>query len=156
VRGCPAQPINAAHQFMLLRANALSAGQGVLGSGEFTWRFEARPSPLSRKYQLRIEFKQGDRPFVFVDGPDLIDLADGRRLPHVYEQRPTRLCLYFPKTGEWRSHMRIDQTIVPWAVLWLFYFEEWLWSDDWKGGGIHPEVGSALRERNRRPQTHAA
>lgn len=34
--------------------------------------------------------------------------------------------------------MRIDQTIVPWAVLWFFYFEEWLLSDDWKGGGMHP------------------
>ena len=27
------------------------------------------------------------------------------------------------------------QTIVPWTALWLFYFEEWLTSDDWKGGG---------------------
>ena len=35
--------------------------------------------------------------------------------------------------------MRIDQTIVPWTALWLFYFKEWLASDDWKGGGIHPE-----------------
>jgi len=34
--------------------------------------------------------------------------------------------------------MRIDQTIVPWAVLWLFYYEEWLVSDRWKGGGEHP------------------
>ena len=34
--------------------------------------------------------------------------------------------------------MRLDQTIVPWTTLWLFYFEEWLASDDWKGGGMHP------------------
>jgi hypothetical protein len=34
--------------------------------------------------------------------------------------------------------MRIDLTIVPWAMLWLFYFEEWLSSSDWKGGGVHP------------------
>jgi hypothetical protein len=34
--------------------------------------------------------------------------------------------------------MRIDDTIVPWVYLWLAYFEEWLWSDDWKGGGEHP------------------
>jgi hypothetical protein len=27
-----------------------------------------------------------------------------------------------------------------WATLWLFYFEEWLASDDWKGGGMHPEM----------------
>jgi hypothetical protein len=29
--------------------------------------------------------------------------------------------------------------------LWLFYFEEWLWSDDWKGGGMHPGDLEALR-----------
>jgi hypothetical protein len=34
----------------------------------------------------------------------------------------------------------LDQTVVPWASLWLFYFEEWLASDVWKGGGIHPEL----------------
>lgn len=33
--------------------------------------------------------------------------------------------------------MRIDQTMVPWSILWLFYFEEWLVSNDWKGGGVH-------------------
>lgn len=36
--------------------------------------------------------------------------------------------------------MRLDQTIVPWTMLWLFYFEEWLASGDWKGGGMHPEA----------------
>jgi hypothetical protein len=35
--------------------------------------------------------------------------------------------------------MRLDQTIVPWAALWLFFFEEWLATDEWKGGGVHPE-----------------
>jgi hypothetical protein len=36
--------------------------------------------------------------------------------------------------------MRLDRTIVPWIALWLFYFEEWLASDDWKGGGMHPKI----------------
>jgi hypothetical protein len=27
---------------------------------------------------------------------------------------------------------------VPWTALWLFYFEEWLVSNEWKGGGEHP------------------
>ena len=33
---------------------------------------------------------------------------------------------------------RIDQTIIPWTYTWLFYFEDWLSTDDWKGGGRHP------------------
>ena len=75
---------------------------------------------------------------MFIDDPDLLELARGRRLPHVYDQNPPRLCLYLPNTGEWTSAMRLDQTIVPWSILWLFYFEEWLVSNEWKGAGVHP------------------
>jgi hypothetical protein len=35
--------------------------------------------------------------------------------------------------------MRIDQTFVPWATTWLYYFEDWLITDEWKGGGRHPD-----------------
>ena len=156
MKGRPAQPLSAALQFMLLRSNPLAAGQGHLRNGQLTWFFEARPNPLSRAYQLRIEFRQGDRPLVYVDGPDLHELAGGRRLPHCYEQRPARLCLYFPPTGEWRNYMRIDQTIVPWGILWLFYFEEWLLSDDWKGGGMHPDIGRERRHPRRGSSRRAA
>lgn len=72
--------------------------------------------------------------------PDLTELAGERDIPHVYHD-PLRLCLYLPGAGEWESHMRIDRTFVPWTSTWLFYFEEWLASDDWKGGGIHPQPG---------------
>jgi len=90
---------------------------------------------------VRIEYQQGDSPDVFVDAPDLTLLAGGRALPHVYEEKPTRLCLYRPRAREWVGAMRIDQTIVPWTTLWLFYFEEWLSSNEWKGGGEHPAGG---------------
>ena len=132
------KPLTAAQQFVNLRGNPISRGAGVLRPGQFTWRYSATPSPLSRDYDIRIEFKQDDRPEVFVDAPDLHELSKGRRVPHLYQQKPPRICLYLPKTREWQPSMRIDQTIVPWATLWLFYFEEWLASDDWKGGGLHP------------------
>jgi hypothetical protein len=77
-------------------------------------------------------------------------LADGRRLPHVYEQAPTRLCLFLPGSGEWGAWMRLDQTIVPWTALWLLYFEEWLYSGEWAGGGLHPIVHERARGRGRR------
>jgi hypothetical protein len=34
--------------------------------------------------------------------------------------------------------MLIDQTFVPWTALWLFYFEDWLTTNEWRGGGEHP------------------
>ena len=51
-----------------------------------------------------------------------------------------------PGTPEWRPWMRLDQTVVPWTSLWLFYFEDWLASNEWKGGGEHPSshIGDAI------------
>ena len=133
------RPLTAAQQFLNLRANPICAGTGTLHSGRLVWHYRITPTPLSREYGVRIEYRNGGvSPEVFVDNPDPTALAEGRRLPHVYEQRPTRLCLYLPRAQQWHGWMRIDQTIVPWTALWLFYFEDWLISDEWKGGGEHP------------------
>ena len=133
------KPLTAAQQFVNLRGNPISCGEGELCVGRLTWRYSAMPFPLGRDYAVRIEFKQGGKPQIFVESPDLHALAGDRRIPHLYQQKPPMLCLYLPRTYEWQSWMRLDQTIVPWTALWLFYFEEWLASDDWKGGGMHPE-----------------
>lgn len=133
------KPLTAAQQFVNLRSNPICSGDGELSAGRLTWRYSASPFPLSRDYDIRVEFRQNGRTAVFVDGPDLHALAEGRNIPHLYSERPPKLCLYLPGTSEWRPWMRLDQTVVPWTALWLFYFEEWLGSDDWKGGGVHPE-----------------
>ena len=73
-------------------------------------------------------------------------LAKGKRLPHVYQQHPPLLCLYKPKYREWRSELLIHETIVPWAVEWLYWFEDWLMTGEWAGGGEHP----LPRDRGRR------
>jgi hypothetical protein len=122
------------------RGNPISRGEGELRAGLLTWRYSATPFPLGRDYAVRIEFEQGGRPQTFVDDPHLHALAGGSRIPHLYQQEPPKLCLYLPRMYEWQSWMRLDQTIVPWTALWLFYFEEWLSSDDWKGGGLHPKI----------------
>jgi hypothetical protein len=142
---CGPRPLTAAQQFIGLQTSAICAGTGELGPGRLVWRFEARPTLLSRAYKLRLVFAQGGTPQVFVPEPDLTELAEGRRLPHVYEQKPTRLCLYLPRRREWNGSMRLAETVVPWAILWLFYFEEWLASNAWKGGGIHPNAHSGRR-----------
>ena len=122
----------------MLRANRTFPGQIQLHGGKLTWRGQIRPTPLSRVYDVRLEYQTRQTPSVIVERPDLKLLADGRRLPHVYTQRPARLCLYLPGTGQWRAQLRLDETMLPWSALWLFYYEEWLESDEWKGGGEHP------------------
>lgn len=35
--------------------------------------------------------------------------------------------------------------IVPWTSLWLYFFEDWLATDEWKGGGKHPAEDEPIR-----------
>jgi hypothetical protein len=128
-----------------VRRNPICVGDGSLFPGRLVWRFTCQPTPLWRKYTVEIAYAQGGVPEVTIVDPDLSALADGRRIPHVYSEAPMRLCLYLPRAHEWHAGLRIDETIVPWTYLWLDYFEEWLWSDEWKGGGVHP--GENEREK---------
>jgi hypothetical protein len=137
-----------AQQFLFLRANPVCAGTGQLTATGLVWNYRDRPTPLSREYSMRITFQRGDTPDMFVLDPDLSALADGRPVPHVYHD-PLRLCLTLPETREWAGTKRIDQTFIPWATTWLYYFEEWLISDEWKGGGEHPDTSSNERHSRR-------
>jgi hypothetical protein len=137
--------LSVAQQYVNLKGNPVSTGLGRLRAGKLVWIYDASPSTLSRTYGVRIEMDQDLSPDIFVEAPDLHALAEGRPLPHVYQQDPARLCLYLPGTPEWRPWMRLDQTVVPWTSLWLFYFEEWLASNEWKGGGEHPSATSETR-----------
>jgi hypothetical protein len=151
------KPLTAAQQFLLLTKNPLSAGEGELGSGCFRWHYKASPTPLSRIYDARVEFAPNHSPRVFIDDPDLLMLSGGEDIPHVYDQKPTRLCLYLPRTCEWQPWMRLDQSIIPWTSLWLFYFEDWLSDGEWRGGGEHPTYrdGGQRISRSRLQRRHA-
>jgi hypothetical protein len=137
-----------AQQYVFLRASRVGHGTGQLNVAGLVWEYTDRPTPLSREYLLRIEYSRGDVPRVFVKVPDIRALAGGRQIPHVYKD-PLHLCLYLPGSGEWDGTMRIDRTFVQWAVVWLYYFEEWLASDDWKGGGVHPAERPASHQSRR-------
>ncbi|WP_038368523.1 hypothetical protein [Bosea sp. UNC402CLCol] len=128
-------------QLVNLRSNPLSVGDGGIAGGELVWRFRASPSPVSRVYDLRLTYVEAEAPKIFVDEPDLTLLANGVRIPHLYSERPARLCLYLPEAYEWRSSMLLDRTMVPWAILWLWYFEDWLATGEWRGGGVHVSEG---------------
>jgi hypothetical protein len=126
-----------AQQYLFLMNSLGGHGAGSLAATGLTWRYKQRPTPLSREYTVRIQYERGGVPEVFVEDPDITALAAGRDIPHVYKN-PLLLCLYLPRSGEWEGTMRIDRTFIPWTAVWLYYFEEWLASDDWKGGGVHP------------------
>ena len=124
-------------QWVRLKSSPIARGRGLVQKGELIWDFDARPSPLGRLYRLRIRAKGFGSPCVTVLSPNLSELAEARPLPHVYSQKPARLCLHFPQHDEWSCEKPIAETIVPWAYLWLEYFEHWLATDEWHGGGKH-------------------
>ena len=91
---------------------------------------------MSRSYRIKLDYTLHGSPELFVSKPDLRALAGERKILHLYDQQRIRLCLYLPETNEWYDRRFLADTLVPWSVLWLFYFEEWLISENWKGGGF--------------------
>lgn len=105
--------------------------------GSVTWLGTVKPSSLSQEYRIRIVYKQGDWPKVWVVSPPLTGLGEDTSIPHTYPG--PRPCLFVPGSEDWRDDKYIPDTIVPWTSLWLYYYEIWHATGEWVGGGIHPE-----------------
>jgi hypothetical protein len=90
---------------------------------------------LSARYRIRIDYKFERHPRTRVVDPPLERRGD-KPIPHMFGQK-TR-CLYRASKKEWNSSMIIAETILPWASLRLFYYEIWLATGEWVGGGKHP------------------
>ncbi|EGT3625446.1 hypothetical protein FAP94_03440 [Morganella morganii] len=114
------------------------------------WGGMLQPLPFSREYRVVIRYTLSHPPVCVVRDPDLTALAQGRKIPHIYQNqtgiRGTQLCLYLPmikqknKVSEWQPTMFLANTILPWASMWLVYFEFWLSSGEWDGGGVEHDV----------------
>lgn len=139
-------------QHAILRVHPLTReGTGGRRRGVLTWEFEAAPGPLARVYRLRLSLAENSYPTMIVLQPDLVALADGRELPHVYSEYPVELCLFHPRRRDWRPHQSLVETMVAWAITWLFFFEDWLGGTAWEGGGEHPAPRAPRRSAaNRR------
>ncbi len=112
-------------------------------SGRLTITGCVQPTVLSDVYVVRVEYERGSAPRAFVISPELRSRPD-EGIPHVYHG--PRPCLYLPRAREWTSAMPIASTIIPWLVVWLFYYEMWHATGTWLGGGEHPLDGAKLEE----------
>ncbi len=103
---------------------------------KLVWICDVNPTPLSQHYTLKLEYAVGSKPCVVVIQPKLATRPN-ERLPHVF--RGNVLCLYRSRYNEWNSQMFLWNTIVPWAILWLLYYEIWLHTGIWSGSKAeHP------------------
>lgn len=143
----PIRPPTLAQRYAELAALALpGASLRFIRGAELRFRFHLVPSEFGRSYECELRMRRdATAPEVHVLEPDLDALAQGRRPPHVYASRPNdvALCLWLPKPREWVSRMSLKDTYIPWTAQWLAYFEFWLESGVWDGGGVHPADISA-------------
>lgn len=93
------------------------------------------PDNVTSPYKVQVSYS-GNQPKVRVLSPQLRDRGDGKPIPHTYSD--DSLCLYRPRYEEWSPSLAIADTIIPWISEWLFYYEVWLVTGDWLGGGEHP------------------
>jgi len=108
------------------------------------WWGDIWPSAMSSSYTLKVEYVETNgiwTPHTYVERPRCLRLAKGHKhLPHVYSEVKQELCLYDNRYAEWDATMPLVSTIIPWASEWLFYYEIWLITGIWHGGGNHPDV----------------
>jgi hypothetical protein len=84
---------------------------------------EARIQVLSPLLERHPSYEEGPIPHVYVNRAD-------QSLPY--------LCLFDPFNGEWTPSDLLAETTVPWAARYLYFYEGWLLTGKWSGGGRHP------------------
>lgn len=127
------------------------------GAWAGVWQGPVR-TPLAQ-YQVRIQFVRSNRvgdvwitsrinPKITVLEPALRLYPGETRLPHSYAvdapvtQWP--LCLFFHPNQEWTQEDWVAD-MVPWTAEWLQFYEGWLTTGVWHGGGLHPGDEDYLR-----------
>jgi hypothetical protein len=96
-----------------------------------------KPIDVADSYRVQIDYRVGSPPKVWVEGLPIRDEENpDRRIPHRYGDGS--ICLYYGT--EWTADKPIAQTLVPWLLEWLFFYEGWLATGEWLGGGTHPQI----------------
>jgi hypothetical protein len=134
-------------QLLRLRAS-MPGSTGAVKRGHLSWRGRIQPSPASAVYTVEIQHVVGKRPEIRVVDPEL-ECRPGERLPHVFPGN--QLCVY--RGDQWSADKPLT-ILLPWISEWLLYYELWLPTGTWSGGGH--EVRADKKEHQRDPGFGAA
>jgi len=110
-------------------------------TSKFVVEVKLRPDILSREYDIKIVHEIGKTVSVYVVNETLQIAKNRKKLPHVFDNKLQKICLYSADGGRWDSTKSIASTIIPWASEWLYYYELWLIDGIWRGGG-HDEYAN--------------
>lgn len=110
------------------------------------WMGNIQPTPISRIYTVVLKFRMWETPQIWIMGDALKNL-DSPDFPHKYDididKKIVRVCLY--RYREFNTYKLLSNTIIPWTIEWLYFYEIWLATGEWCGGGEHPNSG-AIKE----------
>jgi hypothetical protein len=103
-----------------------------------TAKGRCRPTPLTESYLVKVEYVLGFNPVA-----DVLNPVPKRRDPsvqviHTNDGMDSRPCLFLPKTREWHGGLLLADTVIPWLMEWLVFYEAWVASGEWAGGGVLP------------------
>ncbi|SOE21215.1 hypothetical protein SAMN06298216_1686 [Spirosomataceae bacterium TFI 002] len=108
-----------------------------VGEKELIWKGTLKPTALSPTYTIKLHYKTGKNPTVYVINPKPLKLPEGKdQLPHVYSTKHQQLCLYYPKDKEWNPSMLYVRSLIPWTSEWLLHYEIFVCTGVWHGGGV--------------------
>lgn len=102
-------------------------------------KVEGNLQPTSRSliYHFVLKYNLAESPKTKIVSPILQKNSKGEDIPHLYPGE--NLCLYHPRYAEFSRTDFLSDSIIPWTSLWLYYYEIWLITDNWLGGGEHPK-----------------
>jgi hypothetical protein len=118
--------------------NAKPGSDGTAKHGHLRWRGKFQPTSASAVYTVEIQHTVGHRPVIRVIDPPL-EGRPGEALPHVFPG--DLLCVY--RGDQWTADKSLA-LILPWISEWLLYYELWLTTGKWYGGGH--EVRTAKKD----------
>lgn len=98
------------------------------------------------KYEIKIEFRAGTFPQVYILNPTVKPNAD----IHIYKEGS--LCLFYPADMQWKETTSIAEHTIPWIFEWIIYYELYLLTGVWEGEyEPHGNVKAILESKN---ETH--
>lgn len=83
--------------------------------------------PNANTYAIRIEFRAGCFPQVYVLNPSIKPNAD----IHIYSEGS--LCLFYPGDLKWKDTTSIAEYTIPWIYEWILFYELYLLTGVWEG-----------------------
>lgn len=106
-------------------------------------RFSAEILLREGKYKIRLDYCVGQTPRIYLVTPEIDMSASleihtfGKKYHGSYKRELPQLCLTYHKYDKWDSSVLLTQSFIPWSIEWTEFYELWLMTGKWYGGGVH-------------------